>query len=208
MKAPEEREPEEALEQARMDDSKTEETLQREEKAAQKKDSDRDKSAVKPEYQKYLDELKEYKEKYIRLLAEFDNVKKRTEREKLEFIKYANEELLGHFLGILDDLERSVEAAKTKHEDYNAFLKGIELVMARVYELLRKNKVQPIEALGKKFDPHLHEALMQEETDKFKEGTVVEEFQKGYILDGRVIRTAKVKVATAKPRNAQNEIKQ
>ncbi|HOW35753.1 MAG TPA: nucleotide exchange factor GrpE [Candidatus Omnitrophota bacterium] len=150
------------------------------------------------EYDKLVHEAAEFKDKYVRLLAEFDNVRKRTDREKQEFVKYANEGLLAQFLAILDDLERSVEAAKAKHEDYDAFLKGIEMVMAHVYELLKKNNVKPIEAKGKMFDPHLHEALMQEETDQFKEGAIVEEFQKGYFFDNHVIRTAKVKVATAK----------
>lgn len=154
-------------------------------------------SLKESEHKKLLAEVADYKDKYVRILAEFDNVRKRTERERLEFVKYANEEILGQFLNILDDLERSVEAAKTKHEDYEAFLKGIELVMAHVYEMLKKNNVKPIEAVGKKFDPHLHEPLMQEETDKVPEGTVMEEFQKGYVFDGRVIRTSKVKVAKA-----------
>ena len=149
------------------------------------------------EYQKLLKEISDAKDRYLRLFAEFENVKKRTEREKAEFIKYANAELLTQFLAILDDLERSVEVAKTKHEDYDAFLKGIELVMAHVYEVLKKNDVKPIEAVGKKFDPHIHEPLMQEETDKASEGTIVEEFQKRYMLGDKVIRTTKVKVAMA-----------
>lgn len=160
------------------------------------------------EHQTLIKEVTEYKDKYVRLFAEFDNFRKRMEREKQEFAKYANGEVLSQFLSILDDLERSVEAAKTKHEDYDAFLKGIELVMVHVYEMLKKNQVKPIAAKGKMFDPHMHEVLMQEETDKFPEGMVVEEFQKGYMLDGRVIRTAKVKVATAKPQITQNETKQ
>ncbi len=157
------------------------------------------------EYEKLVRESLDYKDKYVRLFAEFDNFRKRMEREKQEFAKYANGEVLSQFLSILDDLERSVEAAKTKHEDYDAFLKGIEMVMAHVYEMLKKNQVKPMDTKGKMFDPHFHEVLMQEETDKFKEGTVIDEFQKGYMLDGRVMRTAKVKVATAKPQMTQNE---
>ncbi|MFH1360979.1 MAG: nucleotide exchange factor GrpE [Candidatus Omnitrophota bacterium] len=149
-----------------------------------------------------LEELKqeagEYKDKFIRLYAEFENARKRMEREKFEFIKYANEGLVTEFLNILDDLERSVEAAKANHQDYTAFLKGIEMVMAHVYDMLKKNNVKPIEAKGKPFDPHLHEALMQEGTDQHPEGTIVEEFQKGYLLGDRVVRTSKVKVATTK----------
>jgi len=140
-------------------------------------------------------EATEYKDKYLRLYAEFENARKRMEREKVEFIKYANEELMVDFLGIMDDLERSVTAAKTRHQDYDAFLKGIEMVMAHVYELLKRNNVKPIEAVGKLFDPHCHEALMQVESDAHEDGTVVEEFQKGYMLGDRVVRTAKVKVA-------------
>ena len=147
------------------------------------------------EYQKLVDEAAEYKDKYLRLFAEFDNARKRMERERMEFVKYANEGLLAEFLNILDDLERSVEAAKAKHEDYTAFLKGIEMVMAHVYEMLKKNNVKPVESVGKKFDPHCHEALMQEETDKADDEVVLEEFQKGYFLGDKVIRSAKVKVA-------------
>jgi len=153
-----------------------------------------------------LQQLKEaaaYKDKYIRLYAEFENARKRMEREKSEFVKYSNEVLLAEFLNILDDLERSVQAANTKHEDYEAFLKGIQMVMAHVYEMLKKNGVKPIEAKGKPFDPHAHEVLMQEETSSSEDGIVLEEFQKGYLYNDRVIRTSKVKVAT-KPETKTN----
>ena len=150
------------------------------------------------EYQKLVRDAAEYKDKYTRLFAEFDNARKRMERERLEFVKYANEGLLAEFLNILDDLERSVEAAKAKHEDYTAFLKGIEMVMAHVYEMLKKNNVKSIESIGKRFDPHCHEALMQEETEKADDEVVLEEFQKGYLLGDKVIRSAKVKVAKKK----------
>ncbi len=150
------------------------------------------------EHLKLIEEVAAYKDKYMRIFAEFDNARKRMDREKMEFVKYANEELISEFLGILDDLERSVVAAKANHQDYSAFLKGIELVMAHVYELLKKHQVKPIEATGKLFDPHCHEALMQEATDEKPEGTVLEEFQKGYMLGDRVVRTTKVKVAKPK----------
>jgi molecular chaperone GrpE len=140
----------------------------------------------------------EYWDRLLRLQAEFDNAKKRMARQRLEFVKYANEEIILELLGILDDLERSVEAIQKKHEDPQGFLKGIEMILARLYEMLKKKGVKPIETKGKKFDPTLHEALMQEETDKFHEDTIIEEFQKGYMLEDRVIRTAKVKVAAAK----------
>ena len=155
-------------------------------------------SVKESEYQKLRAEVAEQKDKYLRLYAEFDNARKRMERERIEFVKYANQELITDFLDILDDLERSVEAARANHEDYDAFLKGIEMVMAHVYDLLRKNDVSPIDAKGKMFDPHCHEALLQEERDDVEEGTVVDELQKGYKLGDRVIRTNKVKVAKKK----------
>ena len=155
-------------------------------------------SVKESDYQKLLADLAEYKDKYLRLYAEFDNARKRMERERLEFVKYANEGLLSEFLNILDDLERSMEAAKARHEDYAAFVKGIEMVMAHIYEMLKRNHVKPLESVGKEFDPHAHEVLMLSETEGAEEGTVLEEFQKGYLLGDRVIRTAKVKVAKKK----------
>jgi molecular chaperone GrpE len=150
------------------------------------------------EYAKLVEEAVQNKEKYIRLYAEFENARKRMDREKQEFIRYANEGLILEFLGILDNLERSVEAAKANHQDYEAFVKGIEMVMAHIFEMLKKNGVKPIEGKGKIFDPHYHEVLMQEETDEMDDGAVIEEFQKGYCLGERVVRTAKVKVAKKK----------
>lgn len=150
------------------------------------------------DYKKLQEELSQAKDKYVRLYAEFENVRKRMEREKQEFIKYANEELIVEFLEILDNLERSIQAALTKHEDYAAFLKGIEIVMGHIHDLLKKNGVRVIECKGKKFDPHCHEVLLQEETDQGDDGMVIEELQKGYMLEDKVIRTAKVKVSKKK----------
>ena len=158
-----------------------------EEKAALPKESD----------SKKLDEAAQWKDKYLRLYAEFENARKRMEREKQEFVKYAHEGVVADFLNILDDLERTVNAAKTKHEDYDAFLKGIEIVMKHIEGTLKKHGVKPIEAKGKMFDPHAHEVLLQEESDK-DDGVVLEELQKGYYLNDKVVRTAKVKVAKKK----------
>ena len=146
------------------------------------------------ERDQWIREAKEYKDKYLRLCAEFDNARKRMEREKQEFVKYASQDLLKEFLGVMDNLERTVEAAKVQHQDYDSFLKGIEMVMNQLHSLLAKEGVKPIEAVGKPFDHNCHEVLMQEESDQ-EDGTVLEEYQKGYYLQDRVLRTAKVKVA-------------
>jgi molecular chaperone GrpE len=140
-------------------------------------------------------------DRLLRLQAEFDNAKKRMQKQQQEFIKYANEEIILELLGILDDLERSVEAREANHQDPQAFLKGIEMILSHIYEMLKKHGVKPIEAKGKIFDPNQHEALMQAENDEYPENTVVEELQKGYLLEDRVIRTSKVKVSKKKEKS-------
>jgi len=158
------------------------------------------------EYEKVASELAEYKDRYVRLYAEFENARKRSERDRAEFAKYAGEKLITEFLDILDDLERSVDAAEAK-DDHASFLKGVELVMARIHEMLKRHGVKPIDAQGKPFDPNAHEILMQEETSEHADGTVIETFQKGYYLHDKVVRTAKVKVAVNPSGTDQEENK-
>jgi molecular chaperone GrpE len=141
------------------------------------------------------DKAAEFSDKLLRIQADFENTRKRLEREKQDFIKFANEGIILELLNILDDLERSVSLAETKKEDLDAFLKGVEMILAHLYEMLKEYGVKPIEAQGKLFDPHCHEALMQIENKDLPEHTVVEELQKGYLLNDRVIRTSKVKVS-------------
>jgi molecular chaperone GrpE len=141
------------------------------------------------------DKAKEHWDKMLRLQAEFENTRKRLERDKLDFIKFANERIILELLNILDDLERTVELAQTKHQDLSSFLKGVEMILAHLYELLKEYGVKPIEGQGKIFDPNFHEALMQIEDKDLPEHTIVEELQKGYLLNDRVIRTSKVKVS-------------
>lgn len=137
----------------------------------------------------------EARDKLLRLQADFENTRKRLERDKQDFAKFANEGIIVELLNILDDLERAVNLAESKDQDLSVFLKGVEMILAHLYEMLKEHGVEPIEAEGKIFDPHYHEALMQVENKDIPEHTVVEELQKGYLLNDRVIRTAKVKVA-------------
>ena len=137
----------------------------------------------------------EYLDKMLRMQADFDNLRKRVEKDKQDFVKFANEGIILELLNILDDLERTVELAQAKHEDLSAFLKGVEMILAHFYEMLKEHGVKPIDAKGKIFDPNYHEALMQVEEKDLPEHTVLEELQKGYFLNDRVIRTSKVKVA-------------
>ncbi len=126
------------------------------------------------------DKAKEHWDKILRLQADFENTRKRMEKEKQDFVKFANEGIILELLNILDDLERTVELAESKHQDVAAFLKGVEMILAHLYEMLKEYGVTPIEAKGKLFDPHYHEALMQIEDKELPEHTVVEELQKGY----------------------------
>ncbi len=142
-----------------------------------------------------VDKAKVYGDKLLRLQADFENTRKRLEREKQDFVKFANEGIILELLNILDDLERTVELAQEKHQDLSSFLKGVEMILAHLYEMLKEYGIKPIEAKGKLFDPHYHEALMQAESKDMPEHTVVEELQKGYLLNDRVIRTTKVKVS-------------
>ena len=118
-------------------------------------------------------EKDELKDKYLRLLAEFDNIRKRLEKDKQDFIKFANEGIIVELLNVLDDLERAVELTQAKHEDLPALLKGVEMVLAHLYELLKEYGVKPVEAKGRPFDPHYHEALMQVENKKLPQHTII-----------------------------------
>ena len=147
------------------------------------------------EMEKLKQELGEAKDKYIRLFAEFDNARKRNERDRAALIKYAHEEVIVEMLGFFEDFERTIDAARKDTSDAKGLLKGVEMVHGRMQQLLKKYDVREIECLGKKFDPACHEALMVEETQDKEEGVVLEVFQKGYRLGDRVVRTAKVKVS-------------
>ncbi|MBM3243484.1 MAG: nucleotide exchange factor GrpE [Candidatus Omnitrophica bacterium] len=137
----------------------------------------------------------EFADKILRLQADFENTRKRIEREKQDFVKFANEGIILELLNILDDLERTVTLAEAQKQDPQAFLKGVEMILAHLYEMLKEYGVKPLEATGKIFDPHCHEALMQVENKELPEHTIIEELQKGYMLNDRVIRTAKVKIS-------------
>ena len=150
------------------------------------------------EYLGLLEEVKKGQESWDKMLrnqADLENTRKRLDREKQEFVKFANEGLIFDLLNVLDDLERTVDLAESGKEDIAAFFKGVEMILAHLYEMLKNHGVKPIEAEGKIFDPNFHEALMQVENKELPEHTIMEVLQKGYLIHGRVLRTAKVKVS-------------
>jgi molecular chaperone GrpE len=142
-------------------------------------------------------EAKEHYEARLRLQAEFDNFKKRKEKESLDFRKYANENFIQELLIVIDDFDRAIAAAEQTHK-LEDFLKGVELIFEKFLGVLKKKGVKEIEAEGQLFNPEIHEAVTQIETDEVEEGTVVAVFQKGYYLHDRVILAPKVGVAKKK----------
>jgi len=146
----------------------------------------------------------EYLDHLQRLQAEFDNYKKRVDREKAELIKYASAELVSELIDIMENLERGVVSAKGS-DDIDSIIKGMEMVSTRLKDILGSRGLRPIEAVGKKFDPHYHEAMMMTPTDEYPYNTVIEEFQQGYMIKDKVIRYSKVRVSVNENNNENSE---
>jgi molecular chaperone GrpE len=128
---------------------------------------------------------------YLRGQAEFQNFRKRVEKERIEFAEYASTEAVRALLPILDDFERALKVESADKE----FTKGMELIYQRLYESLKKLGLEPIVSTGQPFDPHIHHAVEMVETDDAADHTVLDEYQRGYNFKGRLLRPAMVKVA-------------
>ncbi len=148
-------------------------------------------SGEHPELEKARAQAAEYREHLQRLQAEFDNYRKRVLKEQTRAVEMASEPFVRRLLEVLDEFELALMAAE-RSPDFAKFLKGVELVYAKMQDILRAEGVQPIEAEGKPFDPELHEALMQ--TEEEGDPYVADVFRQGYVMRGRVLRPAGVKV--------------
>lgn len=151
--------------------------------------------------EKKLEESEEkYNEAYDRLLratADFENQKKRAQKEMEGFRKFANESIIKELLSVTDNLERALSASDSEGECDKVF-EGVNLIYKDILKLLDNNNAKPVDALEKPFDPSFHQAVLQEETDEHPEGTVIKELQKGYMLHDRLIRPSMVVVSKAK----------
>jgi molecular chaperone GrpE len=134
-------------------------------------------------------------DRLLRTAAEFDNYRKRVERDRREQAEAFTADALSDLLPIIDDLERALKAPSGG--DVDAFRKGVELIHRQMTELLRKRGVKTIDAVGADFDPRYHQAVVQESSPDHREGEVMEEFARGYMLGDRLLRPAMVKVAKA-----------
>lgn len=138
-------------------------------------------------------QLEAEQNKYLRLLADYDNFKRRTQKDKEIANKFRSQSLLSDLLPVLDNFERAL-SLKTTSEESASLLKGVEMVQKSLNEAVSREGLEEIKAVGEPFDPNFHQAVMQEKDDSAEPGTVLQELQKGYILKGRVLRPAMVKV--------------
>jgi molecular chaperone GrpE len=139
-------------------------------------------------------ERDDFYDRFLRKSAEFENYRKRVERERREQADHTVTDLLIDLLNVVDDFERAL--AVSADEGSEGYRKGVELIYAKLQDLLRRRGVKPIEALGADFDPNVHQAVAQEPSDEHREGEVTEELRRGYMLGDRLLRPAMVKVAS------------
>lgn len=141
------------------------------------------------------DQLQVMEERYLRLMAEYDNFRKRSQKEKGKLFEDATIDCVKHFLPLIDSLDRSAEQAKTVQGDGKAFADGIPIMVDLCMDILKKMNVTRIDALGEPFDPELHHAVQRLEQEGVDENTVIEELQTGYRLGERLIRPSLVVVS-------------
>jgi len=140
-------------------------------------------------------DLDRFRDLAMRSQADFENYKKRSGREKEDAIKYANKNLLEKLVSIVDNFELGLEAARGQSEESPIF-SGMNLVLKQLQDLLSENGVQPIDAVGQKFDPHLHEAIAHEPSDEYPEETVTRQTRRGYKIKDRLLRPSTVVVSS------------
>ena len=139
-------------------------------------------------------EVEEANDTMLRLAAELDNYKKRVAKDRESLIKYSAQAMVQGLIPVLDNFERAIESAD-KSKDFDSFLEGVKMIYKSMYDALERNGVVRVNALGEAFDPNIHEAVMQVNSEEHKENVVVQELQKGYMLHDRVIRPSMVVVS-------------
>ncbi|HOF58275.1 MAG TPA: nucleotide exchange factor GrpE [Syntrophorhabdaceae bacterium] len=163
-----------------------------------KKKDDAKKDAVIDELKKTLSEkeeiVKSLHDKMLYIQADFENFKKIKNKEKQDVLKFGNEVLIKDLLPVVDNLERALEHA-SKTNDFKSIHDGVKIVLNEFLKVLEKAGVQPVEALGQKFDPNFHEAFFQEERKDVEPEIIVSEHLKGYVLNGRLIRPSLVSIS-------------
>ena len=152
-------------------------------------------------------QIKEEQEKYLRSLADHENTRKRMQKDKHDTTRFAVENVISEFLSPLDSFENALSFANQASEETQNWAKGFEMILTQFKDILVEHKVVPFNSEGNKFDPHFHEVLELEETEKHDDGTIIQEFLKGYKCGDRVLHPARVKVAK-KPSKEPNSDEQ
>jgi molecular chaperone GrpE len=150
-------------------------------------------------------EARENYDRFVRLSADFDNYKKRANKEMKHIKKYANEKFLRDLLSVVDNLERAIESGAREDSLKETILEGVRITLKDVERTLENQGVKAFDSAGEPFDPAYHQAMMQEQTEKFPENTVINELQKGYTICDRLLRPAMVVVSKAPPRAEDND---
>ncbi len=150
--------------------------------------------SLKKEVEAQKKEANENYDKWLRLCAEFDNFRKRIQREKTDFIKYAGEKIVRDLLPIMDDLDRAIKAGKENHKTED-FIKGIEMIENQINNAFKTHGAKPFDSLGQIFDPNKHQAVSKISTKDHEHHSIMEELRKGWMFSDRLIRPAMVVVA-------------
>lgn len=153
---------------------------------------------VEEELKAHVEPKKEedFKAKYYYLAAEIENMRRRFDKEKENLLKYGNEKVLSNLLTVVDNFDLTVNALKSDNDDkIKNIVVGIEMVRTQFLDIMKQNGLTQVEALGKKFDPNFHEALSQAPAPGKEDDEVIQVYQQGYVLNGRLLRAAKVVVA-------------
>jgi len=163
---------------------------------AQGADSETPASEMGQELEAKVKELEVFKEKYFYLAAEMENSRKRFEREKENLLKFGNEKVLSGLVEVIDNLDRTLDAIKSDEDEKvkNIFI-GVDMVKKQMMDTLKSNGLEKVESIGKMFDPNFHEALAQQPAEGKEDQEIIQVFQDGYMLNGRLLRAAKVIVA-------------
>jgi molecular chaperone GrpE len=162
--------------------------------------------------EKLREEKARLEDRLLRLAAEFDNYRKRNVREYQQVVETANRDLILQLIDVLDNFQRALDSAKSA-KDFDAFHQGVELIYTHLHEILTRQGLEPIEAVGLPFDPHLHEAVMQIDDEQHPPDTVVDQMQPGYLLRDKLLRAPRVVVSrnpgeaetTAAPEKAKED---
>ncbi len=175
-------------------DQENEEQTRLEEEDPQKLAADL--ASMQEELERLQEDTNKTHEHYLRTLADFDNYRRRQRDEMARHTNLVREELIFKLLPILDNFQRTIDAAQTQHS-YDTLVEGVSLTLRQIGDLLHREGLEPIEAVGQEFNPEFHEAMMRVVTDEYPENTIIDELEKGYTLNGKVLRPSRVRVAVA-----------